>query len=639
MGSARKRETANWRWRRTFTRARRVRWCLFLVCLLASTAGLASALRAETRIALVVGNAAYSNKPLHNARHDGELMADTLKDVGFEVITALDANPSAMRSAITEFGRRLKQPDTVALFYYAGHGVQSDGRNYLIPVGADIGDMSEVAVNAVALDDVMKTLVAARTRLNIVILDACRDNPFGTGRAFAEGGLAPSVAPWGTFIGYATAPGQIARDGEGNNSPYTAALAFNIPRPGSTLEEVFRDTRRAVLAATGGQQVPWEHSSLVGAFYFKEKPATPESSADRQVHTTELAADARIAELDAWERIKLSQNPQDFKAHMTRFPNGLFYELAAFKLSHLAPDSKRTAWRWVITGSVARAAEPGHAGPQLSDHAENAGAAFERAVVLEGSASSGQDWEKVVALYQEAAEGGVPRAMFETARAYDKGRGVSRDLAKAAYWYGRAAENGHAAAMASLGTMYEFGEGVPASMVDALQLYQMASAAGDAAGTTSLAYLLAEGKGAARNEKQARKLYAKAAAEGHSRALFNLALMELQGRGGRRDTYSAVRHLREAADKDHAGALEELAQVYDQGIGVRRDPARAAAYIVGALKAAQKEGRTLEIFRRRWSTATRRELQRLNSTQGLYSAMGEEPTAQTRWALSRMVMP
>ncbi len=592
------------RWhRRTLAASANVRLAVG-VLVWALVAVVAPAAVAENRVALVIGNGEYASKPLRNARHDGELMARTLSDVGFEVVSVLDGDAAAMRTAITDFARRIAAPDTVALFYYAGHGVQADGENYLVPLGADITNMNEVALNAVALGDVLKTMARSESRLNIVILDACRDNPFaGTARAAAQGGLAPVVAPAGTIIGYATAPGQIALDGAGNNSPYTAALAFNMPRPAVTLEEVFRDTRRAVLAATGGAQTPWEHSSLIGAFYFKPAATAAETSAGRA--DVVPPADARLAEIEAWEKIKDAKDPEVFKAHLAHYPGGIFAELATLRLSKLKPVRVASPWSWVITGSIARG------GPE-------AVAVFERAVKVDSEATTEAERRTAAMLYLEAAEAGVPQAMFQLARALDKGRGIARDLQEAAKWYQRAAEQNHPGAMAALGTMYEFGEGVDANLVEALRLYRVAADAGDAAGMTSLAYLIAEGKGAARNAKAARALYAKAAAKSYPRALFNLALMELRGEGGRRDVTSALEHLETAALKGHVGANEELAALYDEGRAVRKDPRRAADHLLATIAAAGREGRALDVTKRHWEFRTRMELQRQLAARGLY---------------------
>ncbi len=596
--------------RRFCARAARipVLWAYLGLCLALAwplTLGSSAAL-AESRVALVVGNANYETKKLKNARNDAELMARTLKDVGFDVLTVFDGDAAAMRAAVTEFGRRLKVPDTVALFYYAGHGVQADGENYLVPLAANIFDMTEVALNSLSLGDVLKTMARSESRMNLVVLDACRDNPFAaTTRAIAQGGLAPVVAPSGTLIGYATAPGQVARDGEGENSPYSAALAANISVAGLTLEEVFRNARRRVIDVTSGRQVPWEHSSLIGEFFFRPKPPGPQSSEIR--HESPVGADARLSEIDAWEQIKLSKDPARFKAHIELYPDGLFAELAGVRLSKIEAMRAQTPWNWIMTGSIERDT----AGPA-------AASAFERGVQLENAARTPEDLRVVAALYAEAAAHGLPQAMFALARALDKGRGTLRNLVEAARWYELAAERQHAGAMAALGTMYEFGDGVRLDMAEALRLYQTAAQSGEPAAMTSLAYLYAHGKGVARNLQEARRLYELAANKGHVRAMFNLALMQMRGEGGRTDIANGVKLLETAAARGHAGANLELAYLYDDGRGVARSPKQAAEHYVEALRAAKREGRNLDVPPRIWTFATRRDLQRLLAAKGHY---------------------
>lgn len=563
---------------------------------------------AESRVALVIGNAAYASRPLRNPRHDAELMARTLAATGFEIVSVLDGDAAAIRKAVTEFGRRLQGPDTVALFYYAGHGVQADGENYLIPLGSDIQSMNEVAVNAIALSDVVKSMARSSARMNIVVLDACRDNPFAeTARTSAAGGLAPVVAPSGTIIGYATAPGQIARDGDGDDSPYTAALAINIPLPGLTLEEVFRNTRRRVLDATGGKQTPWEHSSLVGEFYFKPKTAQPEASTRR---INDPQADLRLSEIDDWEKVKDTKDPAVLQAHVARYPGGLFAELAAVKISKLEAMRAQTPWSWIMTGGAQSMAEN-----------SEAAAAFEKAVKLDTQPSGAADIAEAARLYEQAANLGLPAAMFAAARMYDQGRGVAKNQAAAAQWFQKAADAGHAGAMAALGTMYEFGEGRPQDLAEALRQYRLSAEAGEAAGETSLAYLYQQGKGTARNLAEARRLYGLAAEKGHARAMFNLALMDLRGEGGKVDAVDAVRLLDAASSKGHSGAALELAYLYDEGRGVGRSSKLAAEHLLLALRSARREGRKIDILSGSWTFATRRELQRQLAGRGLYKGM------------------
>jgi len=226
------------------------------------------AFSAERRIALVIGNAKYKEAPLSNPVNDANDMEAALKSSGFRVIKALDATQKQMNRAIFEFGELLTH-DSVALFYYAGHGLQVRGKNYLIPVDAEIKSESSVRVESVDVDGVLDQL--SNSELNVVILDACRNNPFErrTSRSLGTaGGLAQMEAPKGSLIAYSTAPGKTAADGEGRNGLYTQALLRYIKEPGLTIEQVFKNVRREVARTTRDAQMPWESSSMTGEFYF-----------------------------------------------------------------------------------------------------------------------------------------------------------------------------------------------------------------------------------------------------------------------------------------------------------------------------------------------------------------------------------
>jgi formylglycine-generating enzyme required for sulfatase activity len=232
---------------------------------------------AEPRVALVIGNSAYPSGPLRNPANDAGLMAETLRKVGFYVIERRDADQNSMKRAIQEFGKRLEDagPKAVGLFYYAGHGVQLSGRNYLIPTTANIEREGDVEIEAVSADWVIEQMRYARNALNIVVLDACRNNPFARSLRSAERGLAVMDVPTGILIAYSTAPGTVAQDGNGRNSPYTIALTQAMLELREPLAELFQDVRVAVMGATEQKQVPWEDSSLTGRFYF----TTPENTA------------------------------------------------------------------------------------------------------------------------------------------------------------------------------------------------------------------------------------------------------------------------------------------------------------------------------------------------------------------------
>ena len=221
------------------------------------------------RVALVVGNSNYQHTTvLANPTNDARLMERALREAGFEVTLVLDADQPKLKRAMLEFGRELRKGVDASLFYYAGHGVQVKGENYLLPVDAVLENEDEVDLQAIPVNAFLQTMESAKSPVNIVVLDACRNNPFSRAFRGTSGGLAPVNAPRGSYIAYATAPGAVAADGEGGNSPYTIALASMISLPDLKLEDVFKRTREKVLASTNEKQVPWETSSITGDFYF-----------------------------------------------------------------------------------------------------------------------------------------------------------------------------------------------------------------------------------------------------------------------------------------------------------------------------------------------------------------------------------
>jgi hypothetical protein len=251
-----------------------------LICLL--TLLCAAPAVAEKRVALVMGNSAYQHiTPLDNPRNDAVLMADTLAGLGFTLIggrAQLDLDKSATDNAVQNFGRQVQGAD-VALFYYAGHGVQLNGSNYLVPVSANPTREADVDFQMVDISLVLRQMQGSGTRLNMVILDACRNNPFGArGLRSSDGGLAQMRAPEGTLISYATQPGSVAQDGSDGHSPYTRALAATVRQTGLDIFQTFNQVGLAVKRETGGAQQPWVSSSPIdGTFYFVA-PASPQAA-------------------------------------------------------------------------------------------------------------------------------------------------------------------------------------------------------------------------------------------------------------------------------------------------------------------------------------------------------------------------
>jgi hypothetical protein len=269
---------------------------------------------ADKRVALVVGNSAYVQAaPLPNPVNDAGDMAKALTEVGFEVILGLDLKKPEFDAKVREFARALEKAD-VALFFYAGHGLQASGKNYLVPVDAALRVERDLDFEAVSVDFVLKQVELEREgKTNVVFLDACRDNPLARNWARSMGtrstavgqGLAQVQTGVGTFIAYSTQPGNVALDGQGRNSPFTAALTKGLKDPGRNLTSVMIEVRKDVLAATEGKQVPWDHSALTGEFYFQlaAAPGTLPKSA-----STDADVQKRLRELE--EELKKKSSPQ-----------------------------------------------------------------------------------------------------------------------------------------------------------------------------------------------------------------------------------------------------------------------------------------------------------------------------------------
>ena len=224
----------------------------------------------------MIGYSAYASSPLLNPSNDARDLARLLETLGFDVELLVDQGQREMKLAIRAFRERLKQRGGVGLFYYAGHGMEVGGQNYLIPVGAEIPSESYVDLEAVPMSEVTAGLADARNRMNIVILDACRNNPFARSWRSGSRGLAVMRAPAETLIAYATEPGNTATDGAGTrNSSYASALMESLQQPGVRLVDVFRRTRAKVKKQTGGGQVPWQSDNLTTDTFYFFPPSAP----------------------------------------------------------------------------------------------------------------------------------------------------------------------------------------------------------------------------------------------------------------------------------------------------------------------------------------------------------------------------
>ena len=281
---------------------------------------------APARIALVIGNGDYEHAPLKNPVNEAALMASTLRGVGFEVLDYSNVNRRELKRAFSRFGKRVAEAgrDTVSPVYYSGHGAQVRGENYLIPVGSIIEDELDVDIEGVRATSLLRTLEDAKAALNIVILDACRNNPFKSSSRSASRGLAKMDAPTGTLLAYSTAPGQLAEDGSGANSAYTKALSLAIRTPGAKVEEVFKKVRIEVMTRTLDEQVPWESSSLTGDFYF----VGGATGAEQEVQVVSKLVNDNNVEIEYWKSIATSNDVALYQTYIDQYPVGLFKSIA-----------------------------------------------------------------------------------------------------------------------------------------------------------------------------------------------------------------------------------------------------------------------------------------------------------------------
>lgn len=251
----------------------------------------------ERRVALVIGNSAYEVAPLKNPVNDARDMAQALSELGFEVISKENLNQNDMKRVIREFGAKIRNGG-VGLFYYAGHGVAVKGINYLVPVDAKVEREEEVEYECVDAGFVLSQMDDAGNRMNIVILDACRNNPFARNFRSASRGLVQMDAPSGTLIAYATAPGSVASDGNARNGLYTQELLKFIRTPNLGIEKVFKSVRISIRNLTQNRQTPWEASSLTGDFYFLERGSSnPEPIPQPTPTVSEESVEASVFEV------------------------------------------------------------------------------------------------------------------------------------------------------------------------------------------------------------------------------------------------------------------------------------------------------------------------------------------------------
>ncbi|MGI9463895.1 MAG: caspase family protein [Aestuariivirgaceae bacterium] len=501
---------------------------LFSILILVVTS--ATGALAEKRVALVIGNSKYDRTvSLPNPVNDAEAMANVLRHIGFSVTKVNDLSFDGMRRSLRDFSDVASKADT-ALVFYAGHGMEVNKQNYLIPVDARLETDRDIAFEAVALDLIMNAVSGAK-KLRLVMLDACRNNPFAvkmkrTSATRSIGrGLARIEPTTGTLVSYAAKEGTVAEDGNDQNSPYTKALLRHLVEPGLDIQFLFRKVRDSVLASTNGQQEPFTYGSLPGRQIFLVKPTTAPGFATAPTPlssgtVTQNGPSTIDLEVLFWSSVMNSNDPKIVQTYLDKFPTGLFARLARSKLTDLqqAAISRPAIDPAVDRQPAARPITDPVAGQQVADQQPDGKEIHARSF----KAYKNKDYRQAMKLAREAAGKGYARAMVSVGFLYEKGRGASRNYAEAIRWYRKAAASGEHKAMRNMGVMYSKGLGVDRNFAEAARWYRKAADRGNADAMFYLGRMYDKGRGVTRDTRKAVQLFARAIKAGSKASLKNI---------------------------------------------------------------------------------------------------------------------
>ena len=573
---------------------------------------------AEGRVALVIGNAAYIHGGLlSNPSHDAAAVAQALTRAGFTVTTRTDLGRDALVDALKAFARDSADADT-ALVYFSGHGMEIGGVNYLIPIDATLAADTDINFEAVPLDLVVTSVDRAR-RLKVVILDACRNNPYldtmkrSNGAKAINVGLAAPEVGAGMLIAYAAREGDTAADGAGANSPYAEALAQRLPESGVDVRLLFGEVRDDVMAATRGRQEPRTYFSIGGGALYLNPPT------GAALATSSPGGEGAF-ELRYWDTVDRG-DPAQLKAYLEQYPSGRFSGLARAKLASLRPDvaapsasgaaDPTSGGGWIgltiadlSTDLAAVIDAPGLAGALVA--ATQADGPAARGGLVQGDIVTAIDGRPVakaqdlIAITRAAPVGGflavdryrngvkdtlrleVARrptaeqiAAFGTAGAETLAKGEAArkagDFGESMRWYRQAADQGNANAMVGIGVLYFSGLGVARDYAEAMRWYAAAAAKGIPAGAFALGTMYDDANGVPQDYVAARRWYALAAATGNSGAQERIGYLYHFGRGVPRDYERALYWYRLAAAHNDVSAQTNIGALYVSGLGVKRD--------------------------------------------------------------------
>jgi TPR repeat protein len=574
----------------------------------------------EHRVALVVGNFNYEHVArLTNPGNDAALIATTLRSLGFTLVgggAQENVDKVHFDHLVQDFGRAIQGAD-VALFYYAGHGMQVDGSNWLVPTDANPTRPQDLEFQMVNAELVLKQMDGAGTRLNLVILDACRNNPFATlGTRAVQTGLAQMRAPEGTMISFATQPGNVAADGSGADGPYATALAAAMRQPGEDIFRVFNQVGLTVKRTTNGAQLPWVSSSPIdGEFYFNPTDTSPDpilaaandaspAASPGQgggARTTSPAINAAPAAGNApppggaaaagngsppgtsgsASAAALAANAAPAGDAMPVAGNAAAPTLS--QLQQLAAQGKADAqfdlgFAYAKGQGVTRDDAVARHWFELSAAQGLAKAQFWMGVMLERGRGGPRSYEDARQWFQRSAEQGFSPAEVALGRVYGRGLGVPRDLQQRTSWYRRAAEHGNPIGEWAIGNFYQFGDGMDKDIAVARQWYLRAADRGFVLAQVRLGLMSEHGNGVPQDYTDAVRWFRQAADAGSPAGLNDLGAFYRRGLGVPKNYAEAMRLFRLAADKGYGMGYYNIGQMYNDGQSVKMDKAEARAW-------------------------------------------------------------
>ncbi len=395
----------------------------------------------DVRVALVMGNASYKNGALRNPVNDARAVAEQLEKLGFKVLLRENLNREAMHQSINEFGKALKKGG-VGLFYYAGHGMQIKGKNFLIPIDEEIQSEDDIEFRGIDANFVVSRMAAANNRVNLLVLDACRNNPFARNNRSGNLGLAQMDAPKGTLIAFSTAPGSLAKDGDGANSVYTKYLIEYLVIPALPVERVFKEVRVAVDKETNGKQIPWESSSLMGEFYFSPPITLPKLIAQKEIKLAkiEVATSIQTRTQAVSEPVAAFTAPEEKAAKYQPAQHGRNYEREGYEIELRAKSLTSDQ----IFG-LEKKAEGGDAVAQTT-----LGWAYLLGKGQIDGRNIPRNNTKMIYWTRLAAKQGYPVAQNNLGAIYMEATGTELDYKKAQHYFKLAADQGYITAQRNL---------------------------------------------------------------------------------------------------------------------------------------------------------------------------------------------